>query len=100
MGVFTTFELLVLTVINCPAFSDAIHRVLTVIDCLKIVGAIAPIAPVLNTALHSQFSHNLILKGSQDFLYTFCMALYHKCDVTNGFLISDGPGGVILKPQF
>ena len=43
-----------------------------------------------------------ILKGSQDFLYPFSMALYHKWDVKNGFnyvlqffsLISDGVGGV------
>ena len=43
-----------------------------------------------------------ILKGSQDFLHTFSMALYHKWDVKNGFayvlqffsLISDGLGGV------
>ena len=43
-----------------------------------------------------------ILKGSQDFLHTFSMALYHKWDVKNGFtyvlhffsLISDSPGGV------
>jgi hypothetical protein len=42
------------------------------------------------------------LKGSQDFLHTFSMALYHKWDVKNGFayvlqffsLISDSLGGV------
>ena len=44
-----------------------------------------------------------ILKGSQEFLHTFSMALYHKWDVKNGFVyvltffsfISDGLGGVI-----
>ena len=44
-----------------------------------------------------------ILKGSQDFLHTFNMALYHKWDVKNGFtyeltffsLISDGLGSVL-----
>ena len=49
-----------------------------------------------------------ILKGSQDFLHTFSMALYHKWDVKNGFayaltffsLISDGLGSVTLKTQF
>ena len=47
-----------------------------------------------------------ILKGSQDFLHTFSMALYCKWDVRNGFtfvhiffsLISDGLDGV-LKEQ-
>ena len=42
--------------------------------------------------------------GSQDFLHTFSMALYHKWDVKNGFtyvlkffsLISDGLGGVSM----
>ena len=66
---------------------------------------------------HSQFSHNLWnwaglaelgssqilkLKGSQDFLHTFSVALYDKWDVKNGFayaltlflLISDGLGSV------
>ena len=79
----------------------------------KILGAIQD----LPANQHSQFSHNLwnwaglavlvswqILKGSQDFLHTFSMALYHKWDVKNGFafvlqffsLISDGLGGVRL----
>jgi hypothetical protein len=48
-----------------------------------------------------------ILKGSQDFLHTISMALYHKWDVENGFpyvlqffsLISDSTGGVNYKPQ-
>ena len=43
-----------------------------------------------------------ILNGSQDFLYTFSMALYHKWDVKYGFayvlqffsLISDSLDGV------
>ena len=43
-----------------------------------------------------------ILKGSQAFLHTFSIALYHKLDVKNGFayglqffsLISDSLGGV------
>ena len=43
-----------------------------------------------------------ILKGSQDFLHTFSMALYHKWSVKTGFtfaiqffmLIFDGLGGV------
>ena len=43
-----------------------------------------------------------ILKGSQDFLHTFSMALYHKWDVKNDFayvlqffsLISDSLGSV------
>ena len=48
-----------------------------------------------------------ILKGSQDFLHTFSMALYHKWDVKNGFayvltffsLISDGLGSVKGGPH-
>ena len=44
-----------------------------------------------------------ILKGSQNFLHYFRMALYHKWEVKNDFAyvlqffssISDGPGGVI-----
>ena len=47
-----------------------------------------------------------ILKGSQDFLHTFSMALYHKWDVRNDFayvlqffsLISDSLGSVNMMP--
>ena len=49
-----------------------------------------------------------ILKGSQDFVHTFSMALYHKWDVKNGFtfmlqffsLISDGLDGVMVLGTF
>ena len=44
-------------------------------------------------------------KGSQDFVHTFSMALYHKWDVKNSFafvlqlfsLISDSEGGVRIE---
>ena len=72
----------------------------------KILGALQD----LPAKQHSQFSHSLwnwaglavlvtwqILKGSQDFLYTFNLVLYHKWDVNvlQFFsLISDSLGGV------
>ena len=83
----------------------------------EILGAIQKL-PAIE---HSQFSHNLgnwaelavlvswqLLKGSQDFLHTFSMALYHKWDVKNGFayvltffsLISDGLGSVKYTLQW
>jgi len=48
-GLFRTFELGVLTVIDFPTYRCS--RVLTIIDCPNIADAKAPIAPVLNTPL-------------------------------------------------
>ena len=47
--VFRTFELGVLTVIDCPTYGCS--RVLTIIDCPNIADGKAPIAPVLNRPL-------------------------------------------------
>ena len=73
---------------------------------------------VKSTKLSVQFSHNLqnlaglavlvswqILKGYQDFLHTFSMALHHKWNVKNGIsyvitffsLIFEGLGGVLIN---
>ena len=83
----------------------------------KILGALQD----LPANQHSQFSHNLwnwaelavlvskqVLKGFQDFLHTFSMALYHKWDVKNAFtyvltffsLISDGLGSVLIFRRY
>ena len=48
-GVFRTFELRVLTIIDCPKIAGA--RAVIVVDCPNIAGAKAPVAPVLNTPL-------------------------------------------------
>ena len=52
-GVFRTFELRVLTIIDCPNIAGA-NTVTVRNDCPNIAGAQAPTAPVLNTPLYSQ----------------------------------------------
>ena len=57
-GIFRTFELRVLTVIDFPKIAGAKGRWL--IDCPNIAGAKAPKAPVLNTTLISNsFSYDM-----------------------------------------